>query len=144
MNAAMPLSMREFRDYVRQVLADLPVELRPHLANVVVDVEEHADEETLRLAGFSDEEIAAGADLFGLFVPFPLDTEALDLEALPRRLLIFKAPHEEEFPDRQRMLIEIKKTVVHELAHHFGWTDEDLARFDAKPDPFSKDPDWVR
>lgn len=134
----MPLTMREFHDYVRQVLADLPAELRPHLKNVVVDVEEYADDETLRLAGFTDEEIAAGADLFGLFIPFPLDTEGLDLEALPRRLLIFKVPHEEEFPDRQRLLTEIKKTVVHELAHHFGWTDEDLARFDNTPDPFNK------
>ena len=45
-------------------------------------------------------------------------------------------PHEEEFPDRRRLLIEIKKTVIHEIAHHFGWSDADLEKFDAKADPF--------
>ena len=39
-------------------------------------------------------------------------------------------------PDPKRLRTEIKKTVVHELAHHFGWTDRDLERFDANPDPF--------
>jgi predicted Zn-dependent protease with MMP-like domain len=55
------------------------------------------------------------------------------------RLVIFKRPLEEEFPDRRQLMIEIRKTVIHELAHHFGWTDRDLERFDDNPDPFGDD-----
>ena len=54
----------------------------------------------------------------------------------PHRVLIFKNPLEDEFPDPKALEIEIRKTVVHELAHHFGWTDRDLERFDNTADPF--------
>jgi len=62
--------------------------------------------------------------------------QGVDLADLPHRILIFKRPLEEDFPDRRQLLIEIRKTVIHELAHHFGWTDRDLERFDDTPDPF--------
>ena len=130
------LSMAEFKNYVKQALEELPPELKVHMKNVVVDVAEEADLATLRRAGFTRREIEAGADLFGLFEPFPLAMPDLELEERPHRLHIFKAPHEEEFPDRRRLLIEIKKTVIHEIAHHFGWSDADLEKFDAKADPF--------
>ena len=51
---------------------------------------------------------------------------------------IFRNPHEEEFPDPKRLRTEIRKIVIHELAHHFGWTDRDLERFDDNPDPFGE------
>ncbi len=63
----------------------------------------------------------------------------VDAGAVLHRLVIYKRPLEEEYPERKRFLIEIRKTVVHELAHHFGWTDADLERFDDNPDPFKDD-----
>src|SRR5207253_867144 len=42
-----------------------------------------------------------------------------------------------DFPDRAELVTEIRKTVVHELAHHFGYTDNDLEKWDATPDPFA-------
>jgi predicted Zn-dependent protease with MMP-like domain len=48
---------------------------------------------------------------------------------LLHRLVIFKRPLEDEFPDRAKLLDEIRKTVIHELAHHFGYTDRDLERW---------------
>jgi predicted Zn-dependent protease with MMP-like domain len=130
--------MAEFKNVVTEALATLPPEIQTHMKNVVVDVAEEADLATLRRAGFTRREIDEDADLFGLFEPFPLAMPDLELAERPHRLHIFKAPHEEEFPDRQRMLIEIKKTVIHELAHHFGWSDRDLEKFDAKVDPFGE------
>jgi predicted Zn-dependent protease with MMP-like domain len=62
--------------------------------------------------------------------------DAVDVGDMLHRLVIYKRPLEEEFPDRQRLLIEIRKTVIHELAHHFGWTDRDLEKFDDDPNPF--------
>ena len=54
----------------------------------------------------------------------------------PNRIIIFKYPLEEDFPDPRDLRIEIRKTVIHEIAHHFGWSDRDLERFDDNPDPF--------
>jgi predicted Zn-dependent protease with MMP-like domain len=134
------MSLRQFGRVVARVMGTLPEEFRPYLDNVVVDVEEEPDRKTLRRAGFTEEEIEAGETLFGLFDPLELPTgysgDAVDTGAMLHRLVIFKRPLEEEFPGRRRLLVEIRKTVVHELAHHFGYTDRDLERFDDNPDPF--------
>jgi predicted Zn-dependent protease with MMP-like domain len=137
------MSLRQFGRVVARVMETLPEEFRPYLDNVVVDVEEEPDRRTLRRAGLTDEEIADGETLFGLFDPLELPTgysgDVVDTGSMLHRLVIFKRPLEEEFPDRQQLLIEIRKTVIHELAHHFGYTDRDLEKFDDTPDPFGDD-----
>lgn len=134
------MSLKEFGAIVARVVRTVPDELKPHLENVAVDVEEKPDIDTLREMGFSEEEIAAGDSLYGLFVPLnlpsPWSGDAVELHDLPHRIIIYKRPLEEDFPDRRQLLIEIRKTVVHELAHHFGYSDRDLERFDSNPNPF--------
>jgi predicted Zn-dependent protease with MMP-like domain len=134
------MSLEKFGRLVARVMETLPGELKPYLDNVVVDVEEEPDEKTLRRAGFTDEEIEAGETLLGLFDPLQLPAaysgDAVDTDAMLHRLVIFQRPLEEEFPDPRQLRVEIRKTVVHELAHHFGYTDRDLERFDDNPDPF--------
>jgi predicted Zn-dependent protease with MMP-like domain len=133
------MSLSKFGRIVARVMETVPEELRPHLDNVVVDVEEEPDLKTLRRAGLTDEEIEEGESLFGWFDPLELPTDwsgdAVDTQAMLHRLVIYKRPLEEEFRGRE-LLIEIRKTVIHELAHHFGYTDRDLERFDDTPDPF--------
>jgi predicted Zn-dependent protease with MMP-like domain len=127
------MSLRRFGQIVADVMETLPDAFRPYLNNVVVDVEEEPDEKTLRRVGFTEEEIAAGDTLFGLFdpleLPSPFSGDAVDVNDVLHRLVIYKRPLEEEFPDRRQLLDEIRKTVIHELAHHFGWTDRDLERW---------------
>src|SRR5437667_4659159 len=126
------MSMRKFGRIVAEVMAGLPEELHRHLANVVVDVEEEPDERTLRQMGFTQEEIAEGETAYGLFVPMEpgYDVgEAFDIADLPRRIIIYKRPLEEDFEEQDELLREIRKTVIHEVAHHFGYTDEDLRRW---------------
>jgi predicted Zn-dependent protease with MMP-like domain len=121
----------------------LPTVFQQYLDNLVVDVEWRPDEETLKHAGLTPEEINNGETLFGLFVPFgtgqPWTGSAIDLEDSPNRLIIYQGPLQEAFPDPKTLRIEIRKTVIHELAHHFGWTDRDLESFDDKDNPFPDD-----
>jgi predicted Zn-dependent protease with MMP-like domain len=137
------MSLKQFGQIVARVMETLPEVFKEHLDNVVVDVEEEPDVRTLRRAGFTEEEIEAGESLFGLFDPLELPSayagDAIDTDAMLHRLVIFKRPLEEEFPDRRQLLIEIRKTVIHELAHHFHWTDRDLEKFDDTEDPFGDD-----
>ena len=132
----MGMSMKRFAAVVRDAIDTLPPEIRRHLENVVVDVEEEPSDEFLRDAGFTDEEIEDGESLYGYFMPLE-GVAASEMLENPNRILIFKNPLEEDFPDRHELLIEIRKTVVHEIAHHFGWSDRDLERFDDNPDPFA-------
>lgn len=128
--------MAEFKGLVKGVMETLPGEIRTHLDNVVVEVVEWPDDDLLLKAGLTWEEIEDGETLLGLFEPFEMPSDGIDFTDHPHKLWIFKGPHEEEFKDPKRLRTEIRKTVVHELAHHFGWTDRDLERFDSKTDPF--------
>jgi predicted Zn-dependent protease with MMP-like domain len=135
-----PLSLKKFGRIVAQVMETLPPEFAPHLDNLEVEVEDEPDEATLRRMEFTDEEIAAGDSLYGLFVPIDLPTnwagDVVDSRDLPHKIIIYKRPLEEDFPNRRQLMVEIRKTVIHELAHHFGYSEADLERFDANPDPF--------
>jgi predicted Zn-dependent protease with MMP-like domain len=134
------MSLKRFGQIVARVMETLPEAFKDHLDNVVVDVEEEPDLKTLRRAGFTEEEIADGESLLGWFDPLELPSgwsgDVVDTGDMLHRLVIYKRPLEEEYPERKRLLIEIRKTVIHELAHHFGWTDADLEKFDDNPDPF--------
>jgi predicted Zn-dependent protease with MMP-like domain len=123
------MSLKEFRDLVRQVLETMPDELKEHMRNIVVDVEKEPTYEDLLDAGLTEEEIEDGETVLGLFIPWPMDTEAMDLADQPHRILIFKRPHEEEFTDPDELRREVRKTVIHEVAHHFGYTDRDLEKW---------------
>ena len=128
------MPMARFAEVVQRAVAALPPEITDHLSNVVIDVEAAPSDEFLRDAGFTDDEIDAGDTLYGYFVPMGLD--AADMLENPNRIIVFRNPLEEDFPDPHDLETEIRKTVVHEIAHHFGLTDRDLERFDADPDPF--------
>jgi predicted Zn-dependent protease with MMP-like domain len=139
MDAMTRMSLRTFGRIVAHVMETLPDAFHPYLDNLVVDVESEPDARTLHKAGLSDEEIDEGESLYGLFDPLPMPDGSGDaLDAL-HRLVIFKRPLEDDFPQRRELLMEIRKTVIHELAHHFGWTDRDLEKFDDNPDPFGDD-----
>jgi predicted Zn-dependent protease with MMP-like domain len=129
------MSMQQFGEVVREAVESLPDEIKQYLENIVIDVEEAPTDEFLREAGYTEEEIDAGDTLYGYFMPME-GVSAAEMLENPNRILIFKFPLEEDFPDPHDLKIEIRKTVVHEIAHHFGWTDRDLEKFDDNPDPF--------
>jgi predicted Zn-dependent protease with MMP-like domain len=131
------MTMKKFAAIVRKVVEKLPDEIKQSLGNVVIDVEEEPSTEFLREAGFTEEEIAEGDSLYGYFMPLE-GVAAAEMLENPNRIIVFKNPLEEDFPDLGELRIEIRKTVIHEIAHHFGWSDRDLEKFDDDPDPFSE------
>jgi predicted Zn-dependent protease with MMP-like domain len=121
------MSLRKFGRIVSEVVEALPPEIKQYLDNVVVDVEEEPTEDDLRDAGFTDEEIEAGDTLYGLFIPMPMHApDEVNFLSEPHRILVFKNPLEEDFPDPTELREEIRKTVIHEIGHHFGWNERDM------------------
>ena len=129
------MTMKKFASIVRKVIERLPDEIKHFLENVVIDVEEEPSIEFLQEAGFTDDEIAEGESLYGYFMPME-GVAAAEMLVNPDRINIYRNPLEDDFPDPRELRIEIRKTVIHEIAHHFGWSDRDLERFDDDPDPF--------
>jgi predicted Zn-dependent protease with MMP-like domain len=130
------MSMQQFGEVVRKSVDLLPATIKRHLDNIVIDIEEAPTDDFLRDAGYTDEEIDAGDMPYGYFMPMNMPSEDKDMLDLPNRILIFKFPLEEDFPDQDELMLEIRKTVVHEIAHHFGWSERDLQEFEDDPNPF--------
>ncbi len=102
-----------FEHHVERALASLPPDLRRAMSNVEIVVEDENPEDP---------------DLFGLYLGIPLTERGEGYAgALPDKIAIYRIPLEEEFGDDPELLEEeIRITVLHEIAHHFGIDDERL------------------
>ena len=102
-----------FGEHVRRALDSLPTELREAMSNVEIVVEDENPEDP---------------DVFGLYLGIPLPERHDYAGVLPDKIAIYRIPLEEEFGHDPALLEEeIRITVVHEVAHHFGIDDDRLA-----------------
>lgn len=129
------LTFDEFCQIVREVLDDLPEEFRGRLENVVVDVEERPTARLLTQLGQDPDE-----PLMGLFQGAPI-TEQEFGQHHPNRIVLFKRSIEEVSRSRAEVAYEIRRTLLHELGHHFGYSEEDLEFFEDRPSPFDEEDD---
>ena len=117
-------SMKAFEALVAEAMDDLPVYVQERLENVAVVVEERASPERLRRMGYDSSQ-----DLLGLYEGVnKLDRASGYHLATPDRITLFWRPIVEEVGngDREAIRREIRKTVIHEVAHHFGIDDAEL------------------
>lgn len=117
------MERRRFIRLVQQALADLPPPYCDWLENIDVVVEPRPRARQLREAS-----IAPGEMLFGLYEGVPLVERTSEYGmVLPDKISIFQEPLEQACQDEAELIEEIRLTVLHELAHHFGTSDEELA-----------------
>ena len=107
----------------RATLAALPAEFRAHLGDVVLIVEELADEETLDALG-----IEHPLDLSGLYHGRPVgEKSSMESGALPDRIHLYRRAILEEWIETGVGLDElVAHILIHEVGHHFGLSDEDM------------------
>ena len=110
-----------FRRLVQQAIAEIPPPFAQRLAGVAIVIRREPNGGDREAAGVQRDD----EDLFGLYTGTPL-TERHDYHmALPDRIVIFQGPHERAFA-RDALPAEVRRTVMHEVAHHFGIDDTRL------------------
>ncbi|OGG02085.1 hypothetical protein A2W14_04180 [Candidatus Gottesmanbacteria bacterium RBG_16_37_8] len=120
----MLYTRKEFETIVAESLDSLPEEFGQKIENVSVEVEEWPTREDLKTPG-----VAPGGSLFGLYWGVPKTNRAFYANALPDKIIIFAGPIISYFGyDRQILKEKIRETVLHEIAHHFGMTDEEIKK----------------
>jgi predicted Zn-dependent protease with MMP-like domain len=98
--------MQEFERLVQEALDTIPEEFQPYLENTVFIVEESSPE-----------------GLMGLYE----GGTALDAgEGFPERVTIYKRSHERSTSTMPELVEEVRRTIVHEVGHHFGMEEDDL------------------
>lgn len=100
----------------------IPDELRGHISNVEIMIEDEPSDEMLDELGVPPDDT-----LFGLYEGTPLTERSTEYSGFPDRIIIFRRPLLEEFDDPLDLRREIARTVIHEIAHHFGIDEERLA-----------------
>jgi predicted Zn-dependent protease with MMP-like domain len=111
-----------FERAVEDALKLIPAELRRHIDNVQIVIDDEPSAELLQ-----ELEIPADETLFGVYTGTPLTERTTEYAALPDRITIFRRPLLAEFPNPAELRTEIARTVIHEIAHHFGIDDDRLA-----------------
>jgi predicted Zn-dependent protease with MMP-like domain len=115
-------SRPRFLRLVRQALAGLPPPFRERLSNLDIVVKRWPGVDDLREGG-----LGPGETLYGLYSGVPLTERSEYGFVLPDKITIFQQSLERDFPDQAELVEEVRKTVLHEIAHHFGLSDEKLA-----------------
>jgi predicted Zn-dependent protease with MMP-like domain len=106
-----------FEEYTQAAFDSLPADLRERLSNVELVVED---------------EPPNGYPLLGLYQGVPLTRRGAYYQgALPDKITIFRGPLERLYgADPERLRREVRRVVLHEIAHHFGISDERLVELD--------------
>lgn len=94
------------------MLEDLPDWVLEQIDNLVVVVEEHPSQEQ--------------GDVLGIYEGVALSERGDYFGVMPDTIVIFRRPHLDLGLDRAELEAEIRKTVLHEVAHHLGIDDERL------------------
>lgn len=122
----------EFDELVADALDTIPADLARAMRNVVVLVEDEPEPAQLRAhaddhAHGQTEGHAGGYELLGLYEGVPLtERDGWYSGVLPDRITLFRGPLLRRCASREELVAEVRTTVVHEVAHHFGIDDDRL------------------
>ena len=92
------------------------------MRNIAIIVEDEPSRELLQEMG-----IKAPETLLGLYQGIPLTERSWRGEStMPDRILIFQGPHERDSRDDDDLVVAIGETLIHEIGHYFGMSEEDI------------------
>ena len=98
--------MKEFEAAAQAAVDSIPEEFRPYLDNTVFVIEEGS---TDGLMGLYEGATALAAG-----------------EGMPERITLYKRAHEEMATTVEELVEEVRRTILHEVGHHFGMEEDDL------------------
>jgi predicted Zn-dependent protease with MMP-like domain len=120
------MDAESFETLVLEALDALPPEFARYLSNVEVQIElrpTHFHRRSVRLA--------PGYTLYGLYQGVPLTERVGGDPILPDLITIFQEPLERDFPNVDALRAQVRRTILHEIAHFFGISDARLRELDA-------------
>ena len=119
----IPPSAVEMEAIARRALDSLPEPFANHLRDVVLLIEDFADEETLAAMDIEDP-----FDLTGIYEGIPVTERSVEHSGtMPDRIRLFRRPILDEWADGDDTLEHlVAHVLVHEVGHHFGLADDDM------------------
>jgi predicted Zn-dependent protease with MMP-like domain len=98
--------MKQFEEAAQAAVDSIPDDFRPYLENTVFIIEERSADGLLGLYEGATA-LAAG-------------------EGMPERITLYKRAHEEAAGSLEELVDEVRRTILHEIGHHFGMDEDEL------------------
>ena len=133
------MTRAEFERLVAEALTLIPKRFRREMKNLALVVEEEPSAPLL-----AEMEIEPPDSLYGLYQGTPLPERGAGFgNALPDRITLFKRPIEEDCEDEDEIRAVIGETLIHEVGHYFGLSEEEIEEIEERywrGDPDETDP----
>lgn len=123
-------SLDDFAALAEQAFSDLPEPFRSLAAEAQIRVQDFADDETLDEMGIQD-----AFELTGLYHGVDLSRRSvLDVAPAAPMIFLYRRPILDEWAERGDVALEdlVVHVLVHEIGHHFGLSDDDIDRIEAR------------
>ena len=122
------MDRKAFENLVAEALASIPRRFKKAMHNIAIVVEDEPSPEML-----AEMEIEPPDTLLGLYQGIPLTERSSSYgNTLPDRVLIFQGPHEREAEDEDDLVVAIGETLIHEIGHYFGLSEEQIEEIEEK------------
>jgi predicted Zn-dependent protease with MMP-like domain len=122
-----PPSLGDLELLAERALATVPAALKRHMGRVVIRVDEFPDEETER-----EMDLASPFDILGLYRGVALPHQSvMDPRAEPELIFLYRRPILDYWCEtREPLPAVVRHVLIHEIGHHFGFSDEDMERIE--------------
>lgn len=123
------MTREQFRELVEEAIDTIPPRFARQVRNVAIVIEDAASPELLR-----DMEMSVDDGLLGLYQGTPLtEREWNHGNALPDRITLFQQTIEEDGAgDEDEIIVAIGETLIHELGHYFGLSEDEITEIEER------------
>ena len=119
----MAVTRESFRQLVEEAIDTIPAKFAREVRNLAIVIEDEPSQDLL-----GEMEMEPGDSLLGLYQGVPLNERSWSYgNRLPDRITLFQQTIEEDCDgDEDDIVVAIGETLIHDLGHYFGMSEEDL------------------
>ena len=121
----MSITEKEFEQYVHDAIDSIDPQFRQYLDEVPVIVEDLPDESTVQRLNLPDR-----YTLLGLFHGVPLNRRSVQGVSGPNQIVLYRQNLLAIAPTERKLARQIRKTIIHELAHLIGMSEQHIRQLD--------------
>ncbi len=122
------MTRAEFQQLVEEAVRTIPQNFRDAMQNIAIVIEDEPSLETLE-----DVDIEPPDTLLGLYQGTPLpERQWAHGNVLPDKITLYQWPIEDESEDVDDLIVAIGETLIHEIGHYFGLSEEEIQEIEDK------------
>jgi predicted Zn-dependent protease with MMP-like domain len=116
------MNRHEFQALVSEAVQTIPEKFRNAMQNIAIVIEDEPSLETLQEVGIDPPDT-----LLGLYQGTPLtERQWAHGNILPDKITLYQFPIEDESEDEEDLIVAIGETLIHEVGHYFGLSEEEI------------------